>query len=113
MERPSLEETVELAGHCLHRLDRASDEGSLHLADGVIDRVTGSFVEDLEAEDLGSRHRAVFVGTREGDVERQDLIAVPGGRQFVHRADAVHLDVVHRVDGRTYAVLRAFGSHLA
>ncbi len=83
------------------------DEGGLHLADGIVDRVTGAFVEDLEAEQLGSCHGAVLVRACEGHVERQDLVRVPRGGQFVHRADVVDLDVVQCVDRRAYAVLRA------
>ena len=48
------------------------------LGNRVVDRDTGTFVQDLDAEDLRSAHSAVFVGTRQGDIEGQHLVAVAG-----------------------------------
>ena len=61
-----------------HWLDCAGHERRLNLGDSVVDRDAGTLVEDFDTEDLGCTHRAVFVGTGEGDVEWQDLIRVPG-----------------------------------
>ena len=71
----------------LHRLNTAGNERRLRFADSVVDRDAGSFVEDLNTEDLGSRHGAVLVGTGEGDVERQHLVGIPRSGKLVERAD--------------------------
>jgi hypothetical protein len=75
--------------------------------DLVIDAVTAAFVQDLDTEDLGRCHGSVFVGAREGDIEGQDLIAVPGCGQFVQCADAVDFDRVEGIDGRADTELRS------
>ena len=42
-----------------------------------------TFVEDLDAEQLGGGGGAVFVGRGQGDVKGQDLVGIPGeGRLF-------------------------------
>lgn len=51
------------------------------------------------AEDLGGRHGAVFVGVGDGDVEGQDLVGVPGISQFFAAADFRQGLVVDLVDG--------------
>jgi hypothetical protein len=60
-------------------LNVAGDEGCLHLRHSVVDRHAGSFVEDLDAEDLHAGSSAKFVGAGQRDVEREDLIGE--GRQ--------------------------------
>jgi len=77
----------------------AESEGGLHLADRVVDRDAGSLVEDLDAEDLGRCLGSVSVGTREGDVEGQDLVGVPGGCQFAQSTDFRQREVVDLIDG--------------
>ena len=77
----------ELRRYCSHRLDCAGDKRRLHLADRVVDRDTGTFVQDLNAEDLRGCHGAVLIRAGERDVERQDLVAIPRGRQFLRRSD--------------------------
>ncbi len=100
--RPTLATQVAAPGrgHGLHGLDAAGDEGGLHLADGIVNRNALTFVEDLDAEDLGRAHRAVLVGAGEGHVEGQDLIAVPGRGQFVQTTDFSQRQVVDLVDDR-------------
>jgi hypothetical protein len=82
-ERPGVNDRRRSSDDCLHRLDSASDEGRLHLADSVIDRGAPTFVEDLHAEDLASSACAIFVRACDGDVEGQDLIGVPRRCQFL------------------------------
>ncbi len=84
--------------HRLHRLDGAGDEGGLHFADRIVDGNALAFVEDLDAEDLGRAHGAVLVGAGEGDVEGQDLIAVPRSGQFVQSTDFGQREIVDLVD---------------
>ena len=84
--------------YSLHGFDGAGDEGGRAFGDGVVDADSRSFVEDLDAEDLGRAHGAVFVGAGEGDVEGQDLVGVHRGGQFVHAVDVGHLGV-ELVDG--------------
>ena len=72
---------------------------SLHIVDHVIDRHALTFVEDLNAEDLGRAHRAVLVGAGERDVEGQDLVAIPGGRQFLVRSGVGDGDLIQLADG--------------
>ena len=79
-------------------LDEAGDEGCLHLGHGIVDRHAGAFVQDLDAEDLHGRGCALFVGAGQGDVERQDLVGVPGFGFFLHAADGRH-DGIHLIDG--------------
>lgn len=81
-----------------HGLNDTGDEGRLHFADGVIDGDAPAFVEDFHAEDLGCAHRAVFVGARERDVERQYLVGIPGCCQLLVRARRYEL-VVQGIDG--------------
>jgi hypothetical protein len=61
----------------LHGFNGAGNKRGLHLVDCIVDRHAGSFVQDLDAEDLAGSHGAVFVGTREGDIEGQDLVGIP------------------------------------
>ncbi|WP_187148894.1 hypothetical protein [Candidatus Korobacter versatilis] len=70
----------------------ASDEGGLHFLDGIVDRHTGSFVEDLDAEDLHRGGGTLFVRTAEGDVEGQDLVGVPGLGLLLEAGDEGVLD---------------------
>ena len=86
--------------YSLHGFDGAGDEGGRAFGDGVVDADSRSFVEDLDAEDLGGAHRAVFVGAGERDVEGQDLVGVHRGGQFVQAVDVRHLGV-ELVDGVT------------
>jgi hypothetical protein len=79
--------------------DVAGDEGRLHLLDRVIDGHAGTFVQDLDAEDLHRGRRAHFVGAAEGDVEGQDLIGVPGLGLFLETGDEGVLDAGEAVDG--------------
>ena len=80
-------------GNGLHGFDGACDKCRLHLADGIVDGDTLTFVEDFYAEDLGRAHGTVFVGAGEGDVERQDLIRVPRGSQFLGPIALVRFDM--------------------
>ena len=57
--------------------DVLGHEGGLLLDDGIIDRGAETFVEDFDPEQLATGG-AVLVGGGHGDVEGQDLIAVPG-----------------------------------
>ena len=69
--------------------------------DLVIDAYTRSFVEDLDAEDLGGAHGAVLVGAREGHVERQHLVGIPGDGAFVEAIEGGDLGI-ELVDGGAY-----------
>ncbi len=44
----------------------------------IIDGGAETFVEDLDAEQFGRDGGAVLVGSRDGDVEGQDLVTEPG-----------------------------------
>lgn len=88
---------LERAGHGRHGLDGAGHEGGRGLGHGVIDGDAGSFVEDLNAEDLGRAHRAVLVGAGQGDVERQDLVGIPVRRQFLVGSGVGDGDLVEQV----------------
>jgi hypothetical protein len=87
------DDAVELARHSLHGLDRAGDKRCLHLADRIVDGDTGTFVQDLDAEDLRGCHGAVLIGSGKRDVEGKDLVAVPRGGQFLGGSYFVDLDV--------------------
>ena len=80
-------------------IDDPRHKGGLGLGDGIVDRNAGSFIQDFHAEDLGSRHGAVFVGGRKRDVEGQDLIRVPGGGQLGPAADSRCVHLIQLVDG--------------
>jgi hypothetical protein len=82
-ERPGVNQSVIRINNRLHRFNSASDERGLHLADGIVDRGAPTFVEDLDAEDLASGSRAVFVRASDGDVERQNLIGIPRRCEFL------------------------------
>jgi len=90
---------MERAGHSRHGLNHARHERRLHLRHRVVDRDAEALVEDLDAEDLGRAHRAVFVGSAESDVEGQHLVGVPGGRNLCVLAGGGDL-VVQAVDRR-------------
>ena len=77
----STNRTDEVGLHGLHGLDGAGDEGGLSFRDRVVHRDAGTFIQDLDAEDLAAGHGAVFVGPGEGDVEGQDLVAIAGSGQ--------------------------------
>jgi hypothetical protein len=56
------------------------------------------------AERTGKRsHGAVFVGTRQGDIEGQDLVGIPGSGQLIQSTDFLQGKVVDLVDDRTHA----------
>ncbi len=77
----------------------AGDEGGLLLEDGVVDRGAETFVEDLDAEQLGRGGGAVLVGGGDGDVEGQDLVGVPGRGDFLEALDLGEGDVIELVGG--------------
>jgi len=81
------------------RFDEAGDEGRLHLADRIVDREAGTFVQDLDAEDLHRGGGTHFVGTRERDVEGQDLVGIPGLGQLLHTRNAGHRGGAVLIDG--------------
>jgi len=83
----------EVGLHGLHGLDGAGDEGGLGFRDRVIHGDAGTFIQDLDAEDLADGHGAVFVGSAEGDIEGQDLVAIAGGGQGPHAVDVGDLVV--------------------
>ena len=68
--------------------------------DGVVHRDAGAFVQDLDAEDLAGGHGAVFIGTRQGDIEGQDLVGIAGGGQGPHVVQIAHLSIQLRGDAR-------------
>ncbi len=76
----------------------ASDEGGLHLGDCIVDGDAGSFVEDLHAEDLHAGSCTVLVGTREGNVEGEDLVGVVGQGFFLEAADVIETLTAELVD---------------
>jgi hypothetical protein len=57
----------------------------LHLGHSIVDADAGSFVEDLNAEDLHAGSCTDLVGSGECDVERKDLIG-EGGECFLFEA---------------------------
>jgi hypothetical protein len=59
----------------------------------VVDRHAGSFVQDLDAEDLHGGGSADFVRSAERDVERKDLVAVPGLCDLLEAGDFRQGDV--------------------
>ena len=61
--------------------------------DGVVHRDAGAFVQDLDAEDLAGGHGAVFIGTRQGDIEGQDLVGIAGCGQGPHVVQVLYLAV--------------------
>jgi hypothetical protein len=86
---------------------RAGHEGSLHLADRIVNRGTPAFVEDLDTEDLGSAHGAVFVGTGDGHVKGKDLVAVPGSYDFLKLSGLSDLNGIELIDGGSGVELSA------
>ena len=91
---------------CRPRLNIAGHERSLHLGDCVIDRHAGTFVQDFHAEDLSSsKRRPCSLDAGQDDVEGQDLIGVPGGRQRFEARYLGQRDIVQVVD-RSPATVR-------
>ena len=82
----------------LPRLDEASDERRLHLGHGIVDGDARTVVQDLDAEDFHRRRGAQLVRAGERDVERQDLIGVPGLRLLLEAADVVEADAGELID---------------
>ncbi len=72
--------------------DGLGDEGGLLLNDGVIDGGAETFVEDFDAVEFGRGPGPVLVGAGDGDVEGQDLIAVPGAGSLIRAARPGPLD---------------------
>jgi len=95
-KRPTLatNRTAPRRSHSLHGFNGAGNKRGLHLVDRIVNRHAGSFVEDLDAEDLAGRHGAVFVGTREGDIEGQDLVGIPGSGQLIQSTDFLQGEIV-------------------
>jgi hypothetical protein len=91
---------VERRNHSLQGLDGAGHEGRLGLGNRIVDRDSRTFVQDLDAEDLGGTHGTVLVGTRQGDIERQYLIAVAGERKRPFAIQIGDRGVLELVDGR-------------
>jgi hypothetical protein len=77
----------------------AGHEGSLHLGHFGYDRHAGVFVQYLDAEDLHRGGRAQLRRTGQGDVERQDLIGVPGFGNLLHAVDRRHRRIQGTVQG--------------
>jgi len=102
-------EGVVRRGHGLPGLDRAGHEGCLHLGHGIVDGDSRAFVQDLDPVDLHRRAGAVLAGAGQGDVEGQDLIAVPGTGHLLEAADGGELLAVQVVDGRAEG--NAVGAH--
>lgn len=67
--------------------DRAGDERRLRFHDGVIDRSSEPFVQDLDTEDLGAGGCAVLVRGSDGDIKGQNLIRVPGKSKSLEALD--------------------------
>jgi hypothetical protein len=81
------------------RCDEAGDEGRLHLGHGIVDGHAAAFVEDLHAEDLHGAGRANLVRSTEGDIERENLVGVPGFGLLFEAGDLIEADAGEGVDG--------------
>jgi hypothetical protein len=75
--------------------------------DRIVNRGAPAFVEDLDAEDLGCAHGAVFVGTGDGHVKGQDLVAVPGSYDFLKLSGLSDLNGIELIDGGSGVELSA------
>jgi hypothetical protein len=64
------------------RFHHAGHEGGLHFRHGVIDGSAVALVEDFHPEDLHGAAGAVLGGARQGHVEGQDRVGVPGVGRF-------------------------------
>ena len=64
-----------------------------------VDRRAEAFVQDLHAEDLAAGGGAILVGRGQGDVEGQDLVAVPGQGDFLEALDVRQRDLIELIDG--------------
>ncbi len=84
----------------LHRFNRPGHERGPGSRLGVVNRDARTFVQDLDAEDLGRAHRAVLIRAGEGHVEREHLVRVGRQREGVQTVDVRHLRV-QLVDGVT------------
>ena len=90
----------------LHPLNRPGHERGPGSRLGVVNRDARTFVQDLDAEDLGRAHRAVFVRAGKGHVEREHLVGIGRQSKLVQAIDVRHLGVqlVDRVTNRETGV---------
>jgi hypothetical protein len=77
----------------------------LHLGHSIVDADAGSFVEDLNAEDLHAGSCTDLVGSGECDVERKDLIG-EGGECFLFEAGDFIVTLTAELVDRGYALAR-------
>ena len=101
----------ELRRYSLHRLNRTRHEGCAGFRHRVVNRDTRTFVQDLDAEDLGRAHRAVLIRAGEGHVEREHLVRIGRQGQLVQAVDVRDLGVelVDRVTNRETGVANDAG----